>query len=350
MKKTISHKLLAISICIFLGHFCQAQEPDFSKLELGSKVQNVEKLGDLGLYKVNTKSDKLYVYDHNTQKVYDSGINNGQLFIIDRKSNWQVLYEENNVGEVTWKQMGVIEKSEYDSIKVVALDGIIGYKKEGLFKIEIKETLPAKKIENAVEVYSIQNGESGKWTSKLSPFEFDFGKIIVKFNSKGQLSFSDRKLDVSNAYAIVDINDLKAGAAFDFVFDEIITVSSGEFLAVKRNGEKVVYDTNNKKVVDKDFDRVYVSGCDFLLVIKDKSIGFASNDGWSQSDLGEVVEVEMGHCEGGDTVLTLKGGSKYYLNFWNGTLQSEENWIRNEYKDNPTQLEKELKKLKRRQK
>ena len=86
-----------------------AQEPDFSKMKLDSKIESTEKLGDLGFYKIRTEY-LTYVYDKKMDKIYDSGIDNDQLFIVEKEDNWQILFRENNMGETVWKEKGKIKK------------------------------------------------------------------------------------------------------------------------------------------------------------------------------------------------------------------------------------------------
>ena len=56
-----------------------------------------------------------------------------------------------------------------------------------------------------------------------------------------------------------------------------------------------------------------VACCFFVSVLKKNGIGYGGNEAWKKADIGEVLEVEMGHCEMQETMLLLKDGSNQFL-------------------------------------
>ena len=114
----------------------------------------------------------------------------------------------------------------------------------------------------------------------------------MKFEENTEFIYQGAIVDASNSYVLMNLLDLTL--ASDFVFEKVLTPSSENFMALQLDDEPVVYDFENKKIVDRGFYKSYISGCGFLLIIKPQGIGYATHEGCKTSEIGEVSKVSMG--------------------------------------------------------
>ncbi|WP_109616804.1 hypothetical protein [Sediminitomix flava] len=296
------------------------------KKEFNLKAQTIEKLEGTDYSWVTTKDYKKHLYSNSENKIYSKGLDDESTIILDEKNNWIVLYSKccyDTAPTTRWTSTQ-IAKSKYDSISYVGWQKVIGYNSKGLSIFSVENPNNSEIIPNAVEVLHSKK-DNEPWQSMSSIQSFDFGKFIVKCIDKSNKTY----------YTIIDIEDynkqnkkLSEGETWSGGntkysspnFDKILAFSNGDYIAGILNDKKVIYDTQNSKVVDEGYTATYVSDCDFILVIKDNSIGFSTNDGWKTENIHPIKAVELGHCESDKTILIAKNGSKYSLDFWEGTL------------------------------
>ena len=323
-------------LCFGIG--IQAQTPDLSKFQL--EIINVVEITGSNLYFVETENYHKYIYDSSTDVLIDKFIYSSNLIILEKEKMWQVIEEtSHDINTTTFGQVGTINKSYYDSLHVVGYSSIIGFNTDGLFFMDTDSLNQPVLMENATSIHLTKN-EYSDYPSHY-PTKFGFSNIFIKYNENGKLNYKGTQISASNQYAIIDIDD--RSVAYNITFDEIGKMSSFEgFISGKKDGASIVFSTAKDSIVERGYSQDYLSGCDFLFVLKNSGIGYGRRDNWVTADIGEVVDMEIGHCEDIETKLVLKDGTVKYIDFWEGKIYEEEEWIKSYYEFDEELMKEEL--------
>ena len=343
-------KKIILLLLLLSSYLLQAQTPDLSKFQL--EIKNINPISESSLYLVEAEHYQAYVYDSNTDELLSKGLSSYDLLIVEREDVWQVIDKTNYSAEDRIiKQIGTISKSEYDSLHIVYFSNIVGFNQKGLFKISTEKLSEPILIENASSIH-LSKGGGSNFSSGYYPTEFDFDKVFIKYKEGSQLKYKDKEIIASNQYVIMDFDELSV--VHDITFDKIDKLGRWGSISGIKDGERIVFSTNLDSIVDRGYNSSDLSGCDILFVIKNGGIGFEYYDNYSYSwitaDVGDIIDMEIGHCEDIETKLVLKDGTVKYIDFWRGKIYEEEEWIRSYYEYDEEEMKKELKEYYKRQK
>ena len=346
---------ILITLALFISSiFLSAQDDvkeSLSKYGVKAEIESNEKLGESNFYKVGTDDYRQFIFDSVEKRILDKGIDAGQALIVTDADHWKVFYQENNMGETSWELKGQLQKSTYDSISLIGLSSIIGYNSEGLFGINIDDLSSVKKIEGARAIFGRPSDEVGNWSPSWMPYEFDFGKVFIKFKSDAQYPFYDNLIDVSNAYGIVDTDDWSL--ATSDIFEDILTPTTfSGYSVVKMNGELVVYNFDEYRTIDSGFKEYYFGGYDELLIVKPNSIATSIGEGWTEYPVSKVEKVKLEIIMDGTFIsMITSDGIEYAIDTYDQKMETMEETLKrrlNEEEISQKEYDKELKNYEKR--